>query len=131
MFPNDPHRPEPPVKRPRAAAPAIHVFPKQPQFIAEASRLYVEALTNNTDDMDDVTGLVGLYAMVGRMRLVSDQPVIDAAMGIERTIIETYLGPDETVRELMVNARQGKMSFLVEFSEACRKDLVARITAIR
>ena len=81
--------------------------------------------------MDDVTGLVGLYAMVGRMRLVSDQPVIDAAMGIERTIIETYLGPDETVRELMVNARQGKMSFLVEFSEACRKDLVARITAIR
>ena len=100
-------------------------------FIAEASRLYVEALTNKTDDMDDVTGLVGLYAMVGRMRLVSDQPVIDAAMGIERTIIETYLGPDETVRELMVNARQGKMSFLVEFSEACRKDLAARVTAIR
>ena len=31
LFPNDPHRPEPPVKRPRAAAPAIHVFPKQPQ----------------------------------------------------------------------------------------------------
>ena len=31
LFPNDPHRPEPPVKRPRAAAPAVHVFPKQPQ----------------------------------------------------------------------------------------------------
>jgi hypothetical protein len=30
LFPNDPHRPEPPVKRPRAAATAVHVFPKQP-----------------------------------------------------------------------------------------------------
>ena len=52
-------------------------------------------------------------------------------MGVERTIIETYLGPDGTVRELMDHARQGKMSFLVEFSEACRKDLAARTTAIR
>ena len=52
-------------------------------FITEASRLFVEALTNKTDDMDDITGLVGLHAMVGRMRLVSDQPVIDAATGIE------------------------------------------------
>ena len=100
-------------------------------FIAEASRLFVEALTNKTDDMDDITGLVGLYAMVGRMRLVSDQTVIDAAMRVEETIIETYLGPDHTVHELMDHAHQGKMSFLVEFSEACRKDLAARATAIR
>jgi hypothetical protein len=48
--------------------------------IAEASRLFIEALTNKTDDMDDITGLVGLYAMVGRMHLVSDETVIAAAM---------------------------------------------------
>ena len=100
-------------------------------FIAEASRLFIEALTNKTDDMDDITGLVGLYAMVGRMHLVSDQTVIDAAMRAGTTIIETYLGPDYTVRELMDQARQGKMSLLVEFGEACRKDLAARTTAIR
>ena len=52
-------------------------------FIAEASRLFIEALTNKTDDMDDITGLVRLYAMVGRMRLVSDQTVIAAAMRTE------------------------------------------------
>jgi len=63
--------------------------------------------------------------------MVSDQTVIDAAMEIEGIIIETYLGPDQTVRELMETARQGKMSFLVEFSAACRKDLAARATAIR
>ena len=58
-------------------------------FIAEASRLFIEALTNKTDDMDDITGLVRLYAMVGRMRLVSDQLVIDAAMRAEGAIVET------------------------------------------
>jgi hypothetical protein len=100
-------------------------------FIAEASRLFIEALTNKTDDIDDITGLVGLYAMAGRMRLISDQTVIDAATRAEDTIIETYLGPDYTVRELMDQARQGKISFLVEFGEACRKDLAARATAIR
>jgi hypothetical protein len=100
-------------------------------FIAEASRLFIEALTNKTDDIDDITGLVGLYAKVGRMRLVSDQAVIDAAMRADEAILETYLGPDQTVRELMENARQGKISFLVEFSEACRKDLAARATTIR
>ena len=94
-------------------------------FIASASRLYIEALTNKIDDINDITGLVGLYAMDGRMRLVSDQTVIDAARRAEDTIIETYLGPDQTVRELMDYARQGKMSFLVEFSEACRKGLAS------
>ena len=69
--------------------------------------------------------------MVGRMRVVSDQSVIDAAMRAVATIIETYLGPDYAVRELMEHARQGKMSFLVEFSAACRRDITARTTAIR
>jgi hypothetical protein len=100
-------------------------------FIAEASRLFIEALTNKTDDMDDITGLVRLYEMVGRMHLVSDRTVIAEAMRTAATILETYLGPDYTVRELMDQARQGKISFLVEFSEACRKDLAARATTIR
>jgi hypothetical protein len=101
-------------------------------FITEASRLSVEAQRAKTDDIDDVSGLLGLHAMVGYMRLVSDQPVIDAAVQAEEAIIETYLGPDRTIRELMDAARnQGKTSFLVEFSAACRKDLAARATAIR
>ena len=100
-------------------------------FIAEASRLFVEAMRAKTDDIDDISGLVGLHAMIGRMRLASDQSVIDAAMRAEETIIETYLAPDRTVRELMDYAtHQGKTSFMVEFSAACRKDLAARATAI-
>jgi hypothetical protein len=97
-------------------------------FITEASRLFVDALTHQTEE---ITGLVGLYAMVGRMRLVSDETVIIAAMKVEDTIIETYLGPNRTLHELMDYAHQGGLSFLVQFSEACRKDLATRATAIR
>ena len=101
-------------------------------FITEASRLFVEAMSAKTDDIDDISGLVGLHAIIGRMRLISDQPVIDAAMQAEETIIETYLGPDRTIRELMDYAtHQGKVSFMVQFSAACRRDLAARATAIR
>ena len=101
-------------------------------FIIEASRLFVEAMSAKTDDIDDISGLVGLHAMVGRMRLVSDQPVINAAMQAEEVIVETYLGPDRSIRDLMDYARhQGETNFMVEFSAACRKDLAARATAIR
>jgi len=101
-------------------------------FIIEASRLFVEAMSAKTDDIDDISGLVGLHAMIGRMRLVSDQSVIDAATRAEEAIIATYLGPDRTIRELMDYARhQGETNFMVEFSAACRKDLAARATAIR
>ena len=99
------------------------------EFITEASRLFVEAMRAKTDDIDDISGLVGLHALIGRMRLVSDQPVIDAAMQAEEAIVETYLGPDRTIRELMDYAR--RQNFIVEFSAACRKDLAARATAIR
>ena len=96
-------------------------------FITEASRLYGDALTHQTEE---ITGLVGLYAMIGRMRLASDQTVIAAAVQVQDTIVETYLGPNRTLPELMNYAHQGKLNFLVEFSEACRKDLTARATAV-
>jgi hypothetical protein len=96
-------------------------------FIAEASRLFGDALTHRTEE---ITGLVRLYAMVGRMRLVSDRTVIAAAMRVEDTIIKTYLGPNRTLPEMMDYAHNGGLDFLTEFGEACRKDLAARASAV-
>jgi hypothetical protein len=97
-------------------------------FITEASRLLGEALTHQTEE---ITGLVRLNAMVGHMRLVSDRTVIDAARRVEKTIIETYLGPNRTLHEIMDYAQKGGVDFLIEFGEACRKDLAARVNAVR
>jgi hypothetical protein len=45
-------------------------------FIAEASRLFGDAVTHQTENFTD---LMQLAAMIGRMRLGSDRAVIDAA----------------------------------------------------
>ena len=93
-------------------------------FIAEASRLLGDALSHQKDDVLD---MVGLYAMVGRMRLVSSRTVVAAAEKVIDHIIETYLAPNRTLHELRTLLREGRMDFLVEFGEACRQDLGARI----
>jgi hypothetical protein len=50
--------------------------------------------------------------------------VIDAAMQAEGAIVETYLGPDRTVRELMDYARhQGETNFLVGVQRGVQKRL--------
>jgi hypothetical protein len=97
-------------------------------FITEASRLFGDAVTHQTEEFTD---LMRLVAMIGRMRLGSDRRVIDAARRVEKTIVETYLGPNRTLPELMDFADKGGMDFLIEFGEACRSELAARATAIR
>jgi hypothetical protein len=94
-------------------------------FIAEASRLYGDALTHQTEE---ITGLVQLYAMVGRMRLISDRAVVDAAVRVEDTIVATYLGPNRSLPEMMdIVQKEGGINFLTEFGEASRKDLATRV----
>ena len=97
-------------------------------FIAEASRVMGDALTHQTDD---VTALMQLHALVGRMRLVSDRTVIDAAERIEKTLGEIYLGPNRTLREVLEGAPMGGAGFLTEFGEAARKDIAARTMMVR
>src|SRR5271165_3308943 len=46
------------------------------EFITESARLVADALSHQKDDVAD---MVGLYAMVGRMRLVSPLDVVEAA----------------------------------------------------
>jgi hypothetical protein len=91
-------------------------------FLAEASRLYGDALSH---EKDDVTDLVQLYALVAKMRLFAPPDVLDAAEQAMHDITETYLAPNRNLRELRTLAGQGGMNFLLAFSEACRSDLAA------
>ena len=97
-------------------------------FIAEAARLFGDTQSRQAEE---ITPLIELYAMVGRMRLVSDRAVIEAAVRVERAIINAYLGPNRTFQEVVEYAQKGGMEFLTEFGEAARKDIVARVTAVR
>src|SRR5271165_5421413 len=86
-------------------------------FVAEASRLYGDALSH---EKDDVTDVVHLYALLARMRLFTTREVISAAEQVMHDIIDTYLAPNRDLRELRNLAKRGGMNFLLAFSEACR-----------
>jgi hypothetical protein len=89
-------------------------------FVAEASRLYGDALTHQTDN---VTDPVPLYALLAKIRLFTSRDVINAAEQVIDDIMKTYLAPNRDLRELRCLAREGGMNFLLAFSEACRNDL--------
>ena len=89
-------------------------------FIVEASRLYGDALSHQNDD---ACALVQLYAIVGKMRLWATSPVVQAAHDAMDAIITAYLEPNRSLHDIRALAQQGKMNFLLEFSEKCRTEL--------
>jgi hypothetical protein len=88
-------------------------------FIEQASKLYVEALQN---DHANVSGLMGLYAQVSRMRVLSSTSVVQSADQIVKKIISSYLEPNKTFPELQKMAASGLIDPLREFSEAARAE---------
>ena len=89
-------------------------------FIEDASRLYGEALMT---DKAEISNLVGLYAMVSRMRILSASPVADAADDVVRLIIQTYFEPNKTLYDVREITKSGHIDPLRTFSEVCRDDL--------
>ncbi|MGO9132721.1 MAG: hypothetical protein ACLP8A_01560 [Methylovirgula sp.] len=87
-------------------------------FIEEASRLYADALVNDTSE---ISKLVGLYALIAQMKILSSDAVVEAAENTGRLILETYLSPNKTFFDLpeLLNG----MDPLRDFSEACRREL--------
>jgi hypothetical protein len=88
-------------------------------FIDEASKCYIDALQH---DEADVPGLVGLYAKLSRMRVLSSTPVVDQADAITRKILDVYLEPDKSLDELRAMAKDGSIDLLRDFSTACRRE---------
>jgi len=82
--------------------------------------LYSDALQTNRDD---VTGLIGIYALTNRIRLLSSPDVIEAADTVVRIIVDTYLAPNITLHQMRENWIDKHVDPLRDFSEACRKEL--------
>ncbi|WP_051382582.1 hypothetical protein [Bradyrhizobium sp. Tv2a-2] len=72
------------------------------QFIQEASKPYADALVH---DRAEVSALVSVYALISRMRVVSNSAVIEKTDAVIHLIIDTYFSPNKSfseVRDLMV-----------------------------
>lgn len=91
-------------------------------FIAEASRLYADALSH---EKDDVTDMVQLYALIANMRLVCSAAVVVAAEQALDSIVDTYLAPNRSLQDIRRMAQEGNLNFLQDFGKACRLELDA------
>jgi hypothetical protein len=90
------------------------------RFLEEAAKLYSDALQSRQDDM---TRLIGIYALTNQIRLISSAQVVEAADTVCRIIIDTYLAPNITMEEMRANWTDRHVDPLRDFSEACRQEL--------
>jgi hypothetical protein len=96
------------------------------QFIDEASRTYGDALVH---DKLEISGIIGLYALISRMRVLSSRKVIDSAAGTARLITDTYFQPNKTPTELQTMMHDGGVDPLQDFSDVCRNELETDLLA--
>jgi hypothetical protein len=89
-------------------------------FIEEASRTYADALEHNEPK---VANLVALYSLVSRMRFMSSLRVVEEADRVVRVIIDTYLAPNRTIRDVRESMSDRAMDPLWRFSNTCREEL--------
>jgi hypothetical protein len=88
-------------------------------FIKEASKLYADALVH---EISDISNLVGLYAMISEMRVISARNTVEGADKVARLIVNTYRSPNKSLPELEDMVNRGAIDVLQTFSEAARQE---------
>lgn len=89
------------------------------RFIELVSDLALDALEN---PLDDPRKLIGLSALVGRIRLASSHAVLEAAETVVDFLFETYHQPSRSSRELILEAPREFFTPLGLFTQACRDE---------
>ena len=91
------------------------------EFITEASRLIVDAVSHSLETPDK---LVFLYGILGRIRLVSSGKVLAEAEKFLRQIVDLYERPTLTVERVRETLDSETFDPLKSFSSACRAELL-------
>jgi hypothetical protein len=86
-------------------------------FIEAASKCYIHALQH---DEPDISGLVGLYTNISRMRVLSAAAIVEKAEQVAQRILDTYTEPDKSFVELRSMVKDHAIDLLHDFSKACR-----------
>jgi hypothetical protein len=94
------------------------------QFIKEATNLYVDSL-NKT--LENPVSLIGIFSLVGRMRLFAGDTVLSAAEKMAEMIVDSYKDPPRTFEDVYKFARERRIDPLKEFTDACREERKAML----
>jgi hypothetical protein len=90
------------------------------QFIEEATKLYSDALMNESEDAKK---FIGLYALASKLRLFASPEVLAKAEQVLTHIIEIYEDPKKDFHWAIGSQDPRNMDILRTFSEACRREL--------
>jgi hypothetical protein len=90
------------------------------EFVEEASKGYIDSITTNTPDL---TRLVGLYALISRMRSLSSPKIIVEAEKVAQLIVRSYPEPNKTFADLRPMIIANAIDPLRSFAESCREEL--------
>jgi hypothetical protein len=90
------------------------------EFIVAASKAYGEALVISEPKIEE---LIGLYAMISRMRVISTPNIVACAERVILATTDAYFEPNRTVAELRELIRTGTgVDPLKDFAEAVREE---------
>jgi hypothetical protein len=64
-----------------------------------------------------------VYALISRMRVLSNVDIIDKAEKVVEMIVDTYFEPNKTLSELDGMLNSPAIDPLRDFSESCRREL--------
>ena len=90
------------------------------EFVEEASKGYIDSITTNTPDL---TRLVGLYALISRMRSLSSPKIIVEAEKVAQLVVRSYPEPNKTFADLRPMIIANAIDPLRSFAESCREEL--------
>jgi hypothetical protein len=90
-------------------------------FIAEAAKRMTDAMSHQAETPEV---LVLMVATIGQMRLFSSTGVVAAAEEVARVVVESYIAPNRSLKELHDAVKDGEtLHPLAQFADACRKEL--------
>jgi hypothetical protein len=89
------------------------------QFIKEATNLYADSLDKT---LTNPATLIGMYSLIGRIRLIGSDKVLLAAEKVAETIVDSYSSPPIKFEEVYKVWREEHTDPFKEFTEACRDE---------
>ena len=90
------------------------------EFIKEASRLAVDALHHSLDEPEK---LVALYGVLGRIRLLAGEHVLQQAELCVQQIVDLYSKANLTLQQIHEAIDAHQFDPVKNFSSACRQEL--------
>ena len=90
------------------------------EFLKEVGNLYFDSINRTLDEAGQQSTMISMYSLVGRIRMISSDPVLKAAEKVAADIVESYKRPPMTFEEFQ--QFWGSTDPWHEFTNACRAE---------